>query len=33
MANRFGIGAFLVAVVACSVPLFAHHGADSYARP
>ena len=30
MANRLGFGAFLVAVVAFSVPLFAHHGAASF---
>ena len=30
MANRLGIGACLVGVVAFSVPLFAHHGAASF---
>ena len=30
MANRLWIGACLVGVAACSVPLFAHHGAASF---
>ena len=30
MANRLGIGCFLVSVVALSVPVFAHHGTASF---
>ena len=30
MANKLGIGGFLVGIVALSVPLFAHHGTASF---